>query len=178
MHLQKRAMLGINVVGGLAVLGSYAYGILTHYNPGTALWGGVPERLRPVYTANMPLAALGYLALTYRLLVRTDPEEARVARWSGLWLFNVLYVAILVPSALWMPLTFAMVERPGNLMWAGIRIVLSLVGLASLGLLAALLGLQPRRPHWIHWLSVVGAVLFCLQTAVLDALVWTAYFRR
>lgn len=171
-------MLGINVVGGIAVLGSYAFGIMTHYNPGTALWGGVPETVRPVYTANMLLAALGYLAFTYRLLVRTAPEEAQVGRWTGLWPFNVLYVAILVPSALWMPLTFTMVEQPGNLIWAGIRIVLSLVGLASLGLLAALLGLQPRRPRWLHWLSVVGAVLFCLQTAVLDALVWTAYFPR
>lgn len=169
-------MLGINVVGGLAVLGSYAQGLLSHGDAGVALWGGVPDGLRPVYTANMLLAALGYFAFSYRLLFRTDPDEARVGRWRGLGLFNVLYVAILLPSALWMPLTFAMAEQASNLIWAAIRVVLSVVGLGSVGLLAGLLGLWPRQPRWLHWLAVVGAVFFCLQTAVLDALIWPAYF--
>ena len=171
-------MLVINVVGGLAVLGSYAHGIMTHYDPGTALWGGVPEGLRPVYTANMLLAALGYFAFTYRLLFRTVPEEARVGRRSGLGLFNALYVAVLLPSALWMPLTFSMVEHPSRLVWASIRLVLSVVGLGSVGLVACLLGLRPRDPRWLHWLAIAGAIFFCLQTAVLDALIWPAYFPR
>lgn len=175
MHVHKRVMLGINVVGGAAVLGSYAHGIMTHWEPGRVLWGGVPEGLRPFYTANMLLAALGYLALTYRLL-RVDPHKARLARWSGLVPFIVLYAAILVPSALWMPLTFAMAERPAALLWASICLVLSIVALSSLGMLAAVAGLRPRKPQWLHRLAVVGAVFFCVQTVILDAIVWTACF--
>ena len=40
-------VLVLNVVGGAAVLGSYAWGIASHDNPGAALWGAVPEALRP-----------------------------------------------------------------------------------------------------------------------------------
>ena len=55
-------------------------------------------------------------------------------------------------------------------------IVLAFVGLGSVALLGALLGLRPRRPSTAYWLAVAGAGAFCIQTAVLDLFVWTAYF--
>ena len=70
-------MLWINLLGGAAVLGSYAHGLATHPEGGEALWGGVLPQLRPLYTAGMLLAALGYLAFTYFLLVHLDPAKAR-----------------------------------------------------------------------------------------------------
>jgi hypothetical protein len=54
--------------------------------------------------------------------------------------------------------------------------VLAAVGLASLGLLAALLNIEPRQPVWAYRLAVIGCAAFCLQTAVLDMIVWLAYF--
>ena len=57
MHPQKRSLLWINVVGGIAVLGSYVHGIVTNPLTRGEVWGGVPEALQPLYTASMLSAA-------------------------------------------------------------------------------------------------------------------------
>jgi hypothetical protein len=177
VHPQKKAMLSINVVGGVAVLGSYAHGLLSHPGDGTALWGGAPQEVRSLYAAGMLLAALGYFAFTYYLLRRLDPVEARVGKRFGFGVFNWLYAAILAPSALWMPLTWLMIEQPGAGLWGGIRAVLATVGLAALGLVMALSIVRPKEPKWAHRLALIGSIVFCAHTAVLDALVWPALFR-
>jgi hypothetical protein len=43
-------------------------------------------------------------------------------------------------------------------------------------LLTALLWLQPSTPKLSYRLAVFGSIAFAFQTAVLDALVWPAYF--
>jgi hypothetical protein len=175
-RVRRRTLGWINVLGGAAVLASYAHGIWTHPASRGAMWGNVPEALRPAYGVSMLLAAAGYLAFTYFVLLRTDPRRARVAGGFGYGIFHALYALILVCSALWMPLTFAMLEQPSGALWLAIRVVLALVGLGSLGLLAALITLRPRGPRTAHGLAVAGALAFSFQTAVLDALVWTAFF--
>lgn len=166
-------MLGLNVVGGVAVLGSYAYGLLTHPGSGERLWGGVPQAMRPLYMTGMLLAALGYFAFTYFLFFRLDPDQTLIAGRFDFGIFNGLYAGILLPSALWMPLTFRMIEQPGEPVWLAIRLVLAIVGLASLGLLVALALVEPKEPGWAYWMALSGSGLFCLHTGVLDAIVWT-----
>jgi hypothetical protein len=147
-----------------------------HPGAGDIFWGGVPQRIRPLYTAGMFLAAASYFAFTYFLLFRLSPVEAQIGGRFGFWVFNALYALILIPSALWMPLTFAAIGQSSEgLVWA-VRLVLAVVGLASLGLLAALLSVEPRQPLWAYWLAVAGSVGFCFQTMVLDALIWAAFF--
>jgi hypothetical protein len=170
-------MLWINVVGGVSVLGSYVHGLQTHPGSGDALWGGVPEDLRSLYTAGMLLAALGYFALTHFVFLRLDPRLARVGKSQGLRLFNGLYVAILLPSALWMPLTYQFLENESDLLWIVICLALGLVGLGAAGMTAALAKVEPKEPRWAQRLAVVGSAIFFLHTGVLDALVWTANFR-
>lgn len=172
MHPKRRTFVWINVIGGLAVLGSYAWGIGSHPETRNDVWGGVPGSLQGLYTVNMLLAATGYMFFTGFVFLRLDPTEARVgARDFGV--FNRLYGVILVGSALWMPLTFALLESPSLLLWWIIRLDLLAVGVASLGLLVALRRVKPGPAPWP---AVTGAVFFCLQTAVLDALIWPAYF--
>jgi hypothetical protein len=171
-------MLWINLLGGAAVLGSYAHGLATHPEGGDALWGGVLPQLRPLYTAGMLLAALGYLAFTCFLLVHLEPDKARVGRRFGFRLFTWLYVGILIPSALWMPLTWRMIEQPSAALWWGIRAILAAVGLAALGMVVALGMCWPKAPRWAHHLALVGSIVFLLHTGVLDALVWPAVFGR
>ena len=177
MHAKQRKIFAINAIGGIAVLGSYAWGICLHPNNSGQVWGGVPEWLKPTYTASMLLAAAGYFPLFYFINFRVDPERVRVGGY-GFDLFGRLYVAILLPSALWMPMTFAMLAEPRPWLWLAIRLVLFTVGAASLATLAALLLLQPRQPGWPFRLAVLGCAAFCVQTALLDALVWPAYFPR
>jgi hypothetical protein len=167
----RRSLLALNLVGGAAVLASYALGLRAL--PGDLLWGGVPAGMRPLYSANMLLAAAGYFLFTPYVLFRLDPETTRVAGRFGYRAFHLLYALVLLPSALWLPLTAHALAQPGPAAWAAVRIALALVALGSLGLLAALLALPAGAPRGRH-LAVAGLVPFCLQTAVLDALVWPA----
>ncbi len=176
MSRQQRTLALIVLVGGLAVLGSYLYILRFDAATRTALWGDVPAALLPVYVVSMLLAAAGYFAFTGFLLFGPDPDKVLIAGRVGYGLFHVLYLLILFPSAMWLPLTAAMVQQPSSALWLSIRLVLALVGLGSIGLLLALLFLRPRLPAWPYWLAVAGSTAFCFQTAVLDLFVWTAFF--
>lgn len=176
MHPARRLYLLLNLVGGPAVLGSYAWGIATHDEPGKTLWGQVPVAIVPLYNLSMLGAAVGYLLFAWFLFFRVDPATATVGA-RGYGVFNALTALALAPSALWMPLTFAHAAHPGPLAWAAVRAVLFLVGAGALGMIVALARLRPVRAPWAHRLALVGAVAFAFQTAVLDALVWPAYFR-
>lgn len=176
VHRQKKRLAAIVLLGGIAVLISYAYVLAVDPVTRAGLWGGVPQSLLPTYVVSMVLGAAGFFAFTYLLLVRVEPDRVQIAGRFGYSLFQGLYLLILAPSALWLPLTTAMVQQPSSFLWLSIRLVLALVGLSGVALLLALIGLRPRRPAIAYWLAVAGAVAFCIQTAVLDLFVWTAFF--
>lgn len=176
MHPRLRSLLWLNVFGGLAVLGSYAHGIASNPETSSLVWGGVPEELKPLYTVNMLLAAAGYFAFSFYVFFRLDPERTRVVGRFGFGCFAILYALILAPSALWMPLTFQMLAAPSAALWAAIRIVLALVGIGSLGLCVAIAAGRPVASPAAQRIALAGAAVFSLQTAILDALVWPAYF--
>ena len=48
--------------------------------------------------------------------------------------------------------------------------------MASEGLVEALFSLRPRQPACAYWLAVDGSIAFTVQTLVLDAVIWPAYF--
>jgi hypothetical protein len=166
----------LNVLGGAAVLGSYAHGLLTNPTTRNGLWGEVPADLMSFYTLNMFLAAFGYFFFTAFVLFKLDPDRVRVGERFGFGLFSFLYALILIPSALWMPLTLQMLESPSALLWLGIRVDLALVGIGSIGLIWALARVRPHEAPIARRLALIGSVPFALQTAVLDATVWPAFF--
>lgn len=176
LHPSQLTLLALNVVGGVAVLGSYWAGFASNPGSAGALWGGVPEWLRPAYTVSMLTAAAGYFPFTWLLLFGVDPDRAKVAGRYGYGVFPVLTALILAPSALWMPLTFRVIDAWDPTLWIAIRVVLATVGLASLGLLAALVRLEPVASSRLHKAAIAGAAAFCVQTALLDATVWPAFF--
>ena len=177
MDASKRWLIAIILIGGVAVLGSYAWGIQVHPDASQILWGGVPEKIRPIYTVNMFLAATCYLLFTFFILFRLDPIETKVAWRFGFEVFHGLYAAILIPSALWLPLTLLAVGQSSQaLLWL-VKIMLGVVGAASLGLFFALRKFRPPQPAWTYRLAMVGNIFFCIQTVILDAIVWGAYFQ-
>ena len=169
-------MLAINLIGGSAVIGSYIWGFAGRPGAADLLWGGVPASIRPFYTAGMLLAAAGYFAFSYFLVFRIGPIQTTIFRRFDARLYPLLYAGILLPSALWMPATLWAADHPSQYSVWIVRGVLIVVALFSLGLLAALIGTRPRDPKWAQALSVTGVMAFCLQTVVLDAIVWGAAF--
>lgn len=160
----------LNVVGGLGVLASYAYGFARLGDDAGRAWGDIPGYLKPWYIRSMFLAAAGYFPMTAFVLLHESTRRR-------MWLFELLYAGILVGSAAWMPLTAMMIENPGELLWWLIRLDLAAVGGCSLGVLAVLVAGGPRVRTLPWALAVAGAAAFCVQTTLLDAIVWPAYFR-
>lgn len=173
---ERRMLLITVVVGGILVLASYVHGFLTHPDSRWAIWGGVPSSLQPVYTVSMLLATAGFFPMTTFFLLRVEARCASIAGRFGYGLVTFSYVVILVGSAAWMPLTYGMIAAPSMWIWVAIRAVLGLVAIGGLGLLLALLALNQKTPARWHRFAVLGAVFFCWQTVVLDALVWPYYF--
>lgn len=175
MRKHKLILLLINIIGGIAVIGSYILGL--RGDSGTdVLWGRVPESVRPVYTVSMVLSAIGYFAFLNLLLLRVDPKEVTVGGRFRYSIFYPIFGLILIPSAFWMPLTNLYVDDPISGTWAGIRIVLFLVGLASIALAWALLTLRPGNRGKSYWAAVVGSCYFAFHAFVLDAILWAALF--
>lgn len=177
MGAQQIILLVINIIGGVAVIGSYIFGLNAQTGGANVLWGGVPENIRPLYGVSMILSALGYFAFLYFILFRLVPGEVLIGGRFGFSLFSTIFLVILIPSALWMPLTNMYVGNPSTGLWIGIRTVLALVGLASIALVWALLSLQVRVPGISYWLAVAGSGYFAFHTAILDAVIWAALFK-
>lgn len=176
MQAEQRSLALLNVIGGLAVLGSYALAFVISPDIRAGLWGGVPESLRGLYTVNMFLAAAGYFPFTAVLVLKSTADSFRTETgWPHLRLV-AFYGLVLVPSAMWLPLTALMIENPSTLLWWTIRLVLFAVGIGGLGLLVSALRVARARGGALPWLGFTGTLPFFLQTGILDALVWPAYY--
>jgi hypothetical protein len=176
MTASQKWLLVINVVGGILVLGSYVIGIRAHEAAGDKLWGGTPASIRPWYALSMLLAAAGYLAVLFHLLFRADP--ASVSLPGGFWSFMVIFALILLPSSLWMSLTFSYAAHPSPLTWWAVRTVLFLAAIGSLALVAALLLIRPVTPTTSWILALIGASAFAFHLTMLDGVLWPVLFRR
>jgi hypothetical protein len=173
---QKIWFLVINALGGFAVIASYVAGTVSHPNTEQLLWGRITPALKSVYVVSMPLAAVGYLLFLYFILFHLDAGTVRIWGFDGFLVLDIIFMAILVFSAFWMPLTYRLIDTQGQGWWIYIRAVLFIVGLASLALLCALLLINQREPDWSYWLAVAGAAVFFIQTGIMDAFIWPAFF--
>lgn len=167
MSTEKLAFVLINVLGGIAVLGSYVLWLSNPQHDSGVLWGSIGGAARLGYIVSMLAAAAGYFAFAPWLL-RLDPMQA------GFAAINLCFTLILFPSAMWMPLTFEYLDVPDAWRWWAMRGVLMVVGLASLALIALIARVTPAPTG--KGAALVGAVLFTVQTLVLDALIWPRYF--
>ena len=164
----------LNFVGGICVLSSYIYGVRA--GNASALWGGVPESWRGFYTISMLTAAAGYFPFTWFFLRSVDYDRAEVAGRPAYGIVALAYALILFPSSLWLPLTARMAQAPSDFLWLLIRADLFLVACGSLGLVLAAARVQPASSQAMRVAALVGLAFFCLQTVVLDALIWPAMY--
>jgi hypothetical protein len=124
----------------------------------------------------MPLAAVSYLLFLYFIFFHLDASSLTIWGLPGFMVLDIIFMAILVFSAFWMPLTYRLIDTQWKGWWFYIRLVLFVVGVASLALLLALLSLGPQEPAWSYWLAVSGAAVFFLQTGIMDAFIWPLGF--
>ncbi|MDP6684336.1 MAG: hypothetical protein QGH24_00135 [Candidatus Marinimicrobia bacterium] len=168
----------INIVGGIAVLVSYVYGLSTQVELRGDLWGAVPESIRPYYTICMFLSAAGYFFFTAYIIIHIPFDSEHIFKTFDFTLINLLYAGFIIPSVFWISMTFSMIINPSPLLWIGIRSVLFTVGFSSVGLLGVFIFSDFDKTSWLYFAGVIGLIPFCIQTMILDALVWPAYFPR
>lgn len=178
MDPNRRRLLLLIGIGGTAVLASYVLAFA--YDPAIrgALWGDLPEgTVRSIYTVNMLLAAASFFPATIVLGFATPLESFR--RTTGLPFRALLaaYAAILIPSAAWLPLTALYLQSATAPLWWAIRLDLLAVGIGA-SVLGWMLIQRARRGALGSRLAAGLFFFFWLQTMVLDALVWPAFFPR
>lgn len=177
MEIHKLIFLLVNLAGGVAVIGSYIAGIVSHPAAVNNLWGKITPLSKAMYMSLMPLAAIGYLLFASFILFQLDVRKTLVMNSFGYEIFSIIFVGILLPSALWMPLSLKVLETGDMQVWWAVRIVLFIVGLAALALLIALLMLNQKEPAWHYWLAVAGAAVFFVQTGIVDGFIWPVLFK-
>jgi hypothetical protein len=157
----------INILSGPLVILSYILGIGS--NDINILWGGVPKELRGVYSLSMVLGAISFFIFSIYILKNLRIKGYLIAYSSYI---NLFYLLILIPSALWIPLVSNMVMSPSDITWIGIRSVLIIVALGSIGLLLLLIKTSPKIKSRLYYLSIIALIWFIFHTGILDAIVW------
>jgi len=175
MHPFRRSLLLMIIFGGSAVLGSYVLALVGEPSLQSGLWGGLPESLKGMYTVNMFLAAGAFFPATFLLGFKTDLDDFSGQAGLSFTALMAAYAAILMPSALWLPLTALYIQDPSTLLWIAIRVVLLAVG-GGASTVAYMLIRRAQKGPLLAWGAVAFFFFFWLQTMILDAIVWPYFY--
>ena len=178
MNKQLILFYCINIIGGTSVLFSYTHALISNPLTRMSLWGNVPLLIRPYYTIFMFLAAGGYFFFTSYILFYINIDTVKLFGKYGFWSINILYAGIILPSAIWIYLTFAMIYNPSPFLWIFIRLVLFTVGFSSVILLLSFFMSNFEKTNWLYVTSIIGLLFFCIQTMLLDAIIWPYFFPK
>lgn len=176
---QTNIFVLINVVGGIAVLGSYVLCLMMFPEQREALWGGVVGTTRNIVVISMLFSAAGYLAFLYISVfnVSTDLFSDKSLLDGNLIL--LLALSFLLASTVWMPASVGFLETSNNVylnlsvasLWIA---ALSLVGL----LVTVFLTDFSTTSNLPKILSIVGLGMITFHCLVFDAIMWVSNFPK
>ena len=132
----------VNIIGGLAVLGSYAAGLGFFPEYRDDLWGGVRGTWKTTITTSMLLAAAGYLTFCYFALFRKGDYFFRINIYVEIPTATLLTVIFLSSAALWMP-TSITYFLTGNGLWWFLTVIFPWITAISLVILTGI-GSSPQ----------------------------------
>jgi len=174
MNLNQKIFLLVTIIGGVGVILSYVLGV--KFGKGIdALWGGVPQNIRGVYTVSMLVSALSFMVFSLYVFLNLG-ENNFDNTFGGVKLIFISYILLLICSALWLPLVNAMVAKPSKLIWLLIRGTLLLTGIVSVVITYLLISVGSKSPNLHFYLSVIGGFIFSVHTLVLDGLFWPSWW--
>ena len=173
--MYKITLVLINLIFGSLLLFSYYSGVTKNPDLTTKLWGGVPESLRTFIVASMFISAIGYFVFTSNFILNVNLDEKKfLGKFPG-WSLHIVYLLILIPSSLWIDLTFQYLRTGVPLHWVYVLSALYCVGLSSILLFLFVVD-SGNSGQSIYLLSVIGAGFFVFHTMFLDGLLWTIFF--
>ena len=123
----------------------------------------------------MFISAIGYFFFTTNFVLNVNLEEKKfLGKFPG-WTLHIVYLLILIPSALWIDLTFQYLKTGVPLHWVYVLSALYCVGLSSILLFLFVVD-SGNTTQSIYLFSVIGAGFFVFHTMFLDGLLWTIFF--
>ena len=179
MSTQQVLFLTINLIGGLAVLGSYIIGLGMFPEYREALWGEVRGNLRTGILISMIFAALGYLAFCYVALFQNGLEDFNKSDWFNSYTISILVGIFLISATFWLPSAIAYLHF-SNTYW----LVICIASLWSTAIsLAVLLGIVITSDVKIissasHYVAIIGIGLITFHCLVFDAIIWSIKFTK
>ena len=176
--IQKISLILINLIFGSMVLYSYYIGLNKEPELSLKLWGGVPNILQPIIIGSMFVSAIGYFFFTYNFLVNVDINNTLFLNKFNYWYLHILYLLILIPSMLWMNLTFKYMKSGNAFDWYIVVAILFCVAISSIILFLFIVDMNSKNNSFIYLSSVVGASFFVFHTLFLDGLIWTVFFNH
>lgn len=168
-----------NIIGGVAVLGSYALGLSLYPQYREALWGNVHGNLRLIFALSMLLAAAGYLIFCYVYIrqVGSDPYWQR--KHLGSYSISWLSIVFLASASFWMPGCIAYIHTRQVIWWVVSVTSLWITALSLLAMTWVTSGsLWAPTPTVSKYYSVVGLAYTTFHCLVIDAIVWVYLFKR
>lgn len=168
----------VNIIGGIAVLGSYAITLMLYTDQRSDFWGGINTSQQRIFVWSMLFAALGYLLffnwVTFRL------ESGLLTEGSSL--HSQLPVALcgifLFFSMLWMPTTSVFLQTGNNLWWYLAVAILWVVSISLLLLLLIVLANQWGNRSWFSVLGMAGLMYLVIHCTIFDAIIWVNKFAK
>ena len=170
----------VNVFGGVAVLGSYAWCLANYPEHRDALWGGIQGSLRGTFTISMFLAAAGYLAFCYvNLFVGETMAFGQDSLIMGFNPIVILTVVFLSSSTLWMPSLIAYM-RSGESAWWILCVTSLWITALSLSVMTGVAALSVA--HGISqaskYAALAGLAYITFHSLFLDAIIWVTLFKK
>ena len=172
------SFLVVNLVGGVAVLLSYALMLMWYPEHRESLWGGVGGGLRKLFVLSMLIAAVGYLTFLYLV---TSKGVAGVSNGEGLLVTyapSVLCGIFLTASTTWMPLTVAYLNTESELLWILAVTSLWITVVSLLAMAFVIFRSDAGMDYGNRYIALSGLIYISFHCLVLDAIVWVSKFPR
>ena len=179
MTSHQTVFLIINMIGGIAVLGSYVIGLGMFPEYREALWGGVKGNLKTGITISMLFAAVGYLAFCYISLFQNGLEDFNKSDWFNGHTVSVLVALFLISATFWMPSAIAYLKF-SDTYWLIICVVslwitaISLLALLGIVMTSDVTTIAPVS----HYIAIIGIGLITFHCLVFDAIIWAIMFTK
>jgi hypothetical protein len=175
--MYKISLIILNIIFGSLVLFSYYNGVTKNPELSLKLWGGVPKVLHSFIISFMFVGAIGYFLFTTHLLLNIDIDYKFFGKFNYCFL-HLIYLMILIPSALWIDLTFLYMKSNTSINWFYVVSCLSSVAFFSVVLFLFIVDTYIDKSHWLYFYAVIGSLAFVFHTVFLDGLIWTFFFNK
>lgn len=164
----------VNLVGGIAVLGSYCAGLYLYPDQRAALWGGIVGNWRTLFTSSMFFAAAGYLIFCYTMTISDGANESS---FLGKYTFIILAAAFLFSASVWMPATLQYLDTRNGIWWV---VSVTSLWVTAASLICMVLAFSftefPNVNLSQNYVTLTGIIWITFHCLVFDTIIWVTKF--